>query len=39
MVGENIFYKDVFHKIAEELKVKKPGKNASRPMLEIAWKS
>ena len=28
MVGENIFYKDVFHKIAEELKLKSRVKNA-----------
>ena len=37
-VGDNLFYKDIFQKIAEELKVKKPSKKASRTMLEIAWR-
>ena len=37
-VGDNLFYKDIFQKIAEKLKVKKPSKTASRTMLEIAWR-
>jgi len=38
IVGDNLFYKEIFQKIAEKLKVKKPYKKASRTMLEIAWR-
>lgn len=38
IVGDNLFYKEIFQKIAEKIKVKKPSKKASRTMLEIAWR-
>lgn len=38
IVGDNLFYKEIFQKIAQKIKVKIPTKKASRTMLEIAWR-
>tara|TARA_B100001287_G_scaffold99049_1_gene83303 strand:- start:28087 stop:29094 length:1008 start_codon:yes stop_codon:yes gene_type:complete len=38
LVGENISYKSVFEKIANELKVKAPNKKATKSLLELAWR-